>query len=80
MGERGALIGRIALASFALMGILVFQRFPGWVPFISLLLWFGHRHPPTEDHYTPLDSKRRALAYLAFVIFILAFTPIPFYL
>jgi len=80
MGERSAFIGRVALALFALMGIIVFQRFPGWVPFISLLLWFGHRHPPTEDYYTPLDSKRRALAYLAFVIFILAFTPIPFYL
>ncbi|MDZ7363555.1 MAG: site-2 protease family protein [candidate division KSB1 bacterium] len=80
MGERSAIIGRVALASFALMGIIVFQRFPGWVPFISLLLWFGHRHPSTEDSHKPLDSKRRALAYLSFAIFILAFTPIPFYL
>jgi membrane-associated protease RseP (regulator of RpoE activity) len=80
LGERSALIGRIALALFALMGIVVFPFFPGWFPFILLLIWFGYRHPPTADHFTPLDSKRRMLAYLAFVIFILSFTPIPFYI
>jgi len=80
LGERSALIGRIALALFALMGIIVFPLFPGWFPFILLLLWFGYRHPPTMDHFTPLDSKRRLVAYLAFVIFILSFTPIPFYI
>ena len=80
LGERSALIGRIALALFALMGIVVFPFFPGWFPFILLLIWFGYRHPPTADHFTPLDSKRRMLAYFAFVIFILSFTPIPFYI
>jgi membrane-associated protease RseP (regulator of RpoE activity) len=80
LGERSALIGRVALALFALMGIIVFPSFPGWFPFILLLLWFGYRHPPTMDHFTPLDFKRRAMAYLAFVIFILSFTPIPFYI
>lgn len=79
LGERSALIGRIALALFALMGIIVFPFFPGWFPFILILLWFGYRHPPTTDAFTPLDSKRRMLAYFAFAIFILSFTPIPFY-
>jgi len=80
LGERSAVVGRIALALFALMGIIVFPFFPGWFPFILLLLWFGYRHPPTMDYFTPLDSKRRMIAYLAFVIFILSFTPIPFYI
>jgi membrane-associated protease RseP (regulator of RpoE activity) len=80
LGERSAGVGRIALALFALMGIIVFPFFPGWFPFILLLLWFGYQHPPTADHFTPLDSKRRKLAYFAFVIFILSFTPIPFYI
>jgi membrane-associated protease RseP (regulator of RpoE activity) len=80
LGERSVIVGRIALALFALMGIIVFPFFPGWFPFILLLLWFGYRHPPTMDHFTPLDSKRRMMAYLAFVIFILSFTPIPFYI
>lgn len=80
LGERSVFIGRVALALFALMGIVVFPFFPGWFPFILLLIWFGYRHPPTADHFTPLDSKRRALAYLAFVIFIVSFTPIPFYI
>jgi membrane-associated protease RseP (regulator of RpoE activity) len=80
LGERSALVGRIALALFALMGIVVFPLFPGWFPFILLLLWFGYRHPPTMDYFTPLDSRRRMIAYLAFIIFILSFTPIPFYI
>jgi len=80
LGERSAFLGRIALALFALMGVIVFPMFPGWFPFILLLLWFGYRHPPTMDHYTPLDSKRRAIAYLAFVVLVLSFTPIPFYI
>jgi len=80
LGERSVLIGRVALALFALMGIVVFPFFPGWFPFILLMIWFGYRHPPPTDHFTPLDSKRRMLAYFAFVIFIISFTPIPFYI
>ncbi|MDZ7288883.1 MAG: site-2 protease family protein [candidate division KSB1 bacterium] len=80
LGERSEPVYRIALALFALMGIILFPSFPGWFPFILLLLWFGYRHPPTMDYFTPLDSKRRMIAYLAFVIFILSFTPIPFYI
>jgi membrane-associated protease RseP (regulator of RpoE activity) len=80
LGERSETVCRITLALFALMGIVLFPSFPGWFPFILLLLWFGYRHPPTMDHFTPLDSKRRMIAYLAFVIFILSFTPIPFYI
>ena len=80
LGERSVFIGRVALALFALMGIVVFPFFPGWFPFILLLIWFGYRHPPTADYFTPLDSKRRMLAYFAFVIFIISFTPIPFYI
>ncbi len=80
LGERSETVCRITLALFALMGIVLFPSFPGWFPFILLLLWFGYRHPPTMDHFTPLDSKRRMIAYFAFVVFILSFTPIPFYI
>jgi membrane-associated protease RseP (regulator of RpoE activity) len=79
LGDRSEPFYRIVLALFALMGIAVLPVFPGWFPFILLLLWFGYRHPPTIDHYTPLDPKRRVIAYLTFIIFVLSFTPIPFH-
>jgi membrane-associated protease RseP (regulator of RpoE activity) len=75
LGERSELLYRITLALFALICIILY---PGWFLLIVLLLWFGYRHPPTMDHWTPLDSKRRVVAYLTFVIFVLSFTPVPF--
>jgi membrane-associated protease RseP (regulator of RpoE activity) len=76
LGERSDLLYRIALALFALLCIIWYH---GWFLLVILLLWFGYRHPPTLDHFTPLDSKRRIIAYLTLVIFLLSFTPVPFY-
>jgi membrane-associated protease RseP (regulator of RpoE activity) len=75
LGERSDVLYRIALALFALVCIIFYN---GWFLFIILLLWFGYRHPPTMDYFTPLDSKRRIIAYLTLAIFLLSFTPIPF--
>jgi membrane-associated protease RseP (regulator of RpoE activity) len=76
LGERSNLFYSIAVALFALLCIIEYR---GWILLIILLLWFGYRHPPTMDHFTPLDSKRRLVAYLTLVIFLLSFTPKPFY-
>ena len=49
----------------------------GWLIFGVLLLFLGFRHPPLLDPWTPLDSKRRAWAIVALIIFLLCFTPLP---
>ena len=60
----------MALAALALL-------WPGWAAWSVIVLVIGLRHPPVADDATPLDARRRALAWLALVLFALTFIPIP---
>jgi membrane-associated protease RseP (regulator of RpoE activity) len=51
---------------------------PGWVALVILLLIFGRRHPEPFDMETELDGKRKLVAVLILIIFLLSFTPSPF--
>lgn len=45
---------------------------------MSAMAWFlGFSHPRIFDEDEPLDPKRKLIAFLAFVIFVLCFTPAP---
>ena len=52
-----------------------------WAFFAAMLLvmtfLFGFRHPRIYDEDVPLDPKRRTVAIVAGIIFILCFTPVP---
>jgi membrane-associated protease RseP (regulator of RpoE activity) len=51
----------------------------GWAFWaIILMLILGLRHPPILYSEGPLDGKRRFLGWLAFLILILTFIPVPF--
>jgi membrane-associated protease RseP (regulator of RpoE activity) len=50
----------------------------GWALWAVLLLAIGFRHPPLIDRWEPLDRRRRILAGVALVIFVLCFMPSPF--
>ena len=64
-------------AVLAALGVAVIN-YPGWgLLFLILLIW-GRKHPPPADDFTPLDIKRRLLAVLVFIIFIISFIPEPF--
>jgi membrane-associated protease RseP (regulator of RpoE activity) len=75
LGRRGAqrvypfIMGGLILLSFAS---------PSWLIWVLLLLLIGRVYAEPLDQVTPLDSKRKWLAVLALVIFVLTFTPIPF--
>lgn len=49
----------------------------GWLLWCGIVLVMGLHHPPVVDEWTPLDTKRRALAVVALVLFLLAFMPVP---
>jgi len=75
LGRRSRIIFLIAIAVMAF--ITVFYN-PGWLLLVILFIIFGFRHPSPLDDLTPLDGKRKLLGGIAFLAFILSFTPAPF--
>jgi len=75
-GVKSKTIYKFVLGVFIIICAIWYQ---GWLLLIILLLWFGYRHPPPIDDLTPLDRKRKILGYIVFIIFLISFTPIPFY-
>ena len=57
--------------------ILLSLAWQGWLIWVLLLLWIGRVYAEPLDQVTPLDNKRKWLAVLALVLFVLTFTPIP---
>ncbi|HXE75528.1 MAG TPA: site-2 protease family protein [Candidatus Xenobia bacterium] len=51
---------------------------PGWLLWGMLLMLLGVRHPPLVHPYEPLDPRRRVVALIGLVVFLLCFTPVPF--
>jgi membrane-associated protease RseP (regulator of RpoE activity) len=71
--------GRIAFVVMTLLSILgwfVFNSPSGFLIAILLGVMMKVRHPIPWDQ-TPLDAKRKAVAFLTLVIFVLCFLPFP---
>jgi membrane-associated protease RseP (regulator of RpoE activity) len=49
----------------------------GWWIWAVLLFFFGRSYAEPLDQITPLDAKRKILGYIALVIFLLTFIPVP---
>jgi membrane-associated protease RseP (regulator of RpoE activity) len=61
---------------FLVMGLGLF--FSGYFMFAFILLFLiGTQHHPPLNEFTPLDAKRKLLGFVAFIVFILCFAPIP---
>lgn len=77
-----ALFGRrsraIFLITIAVMAFITIFYNPGWLLLLILFIIFGFRHPSPLDDQTPLDGKRKFLGGIAFLAFLLSFTPAPF--
>jgi membrane-associated protease RseP (regulator of RpoE activity) len=74
-GNRSKMVFRVCIALLAALAI--FYN-PGWLTLVILLLFFGMRHPQPYDTETQLDGKRKFVACIVLVIFILSFIPAPF--
>jgi len=75
-----ALLGRRAqrLRLFILAALIVLALvWPGWWLWAGLILLFGGVNAEPLDQITPLDPRRRRLAWLGLVVFLLVFTPVP---
>jgi membrane-associated protease RseP (regulator of RpoE activity) len=60
-----------------LVAIAIFTQTWSWTLWIFLLFFFGRVYAEPLDDVTPLDPRRRLLAYLTLFIFVLVFVPIP---
>jgi membrane-associated protease RseP (regulator of RpoE activity) len=50
---------------------------PSWWLWTALIFFFGRLHAEPLDEITPLDPRRKVMAILAMVLFVLVFTPVP---
>lgn len=77
-----ALFGRksraVFLLAIAAMGFITVFSNPGWILLLILMVLFGFRHPRPLDDETPLDTTRKVMGSLMFLVFLLSFTPSPF--
>ena len=58
--------------------ILLGMFWSGWWLWAVILLWLGRVHAEPLDQITRLDARRRWVALLVLIIFILTFSPVPF--
>jgi membrane-associated protease RseP (regulator of RpoE activity) len=68
------------VAMLVFLGMLVLGLFSSWWFLWALLVFAlgGLRHPPPLNDITPLDTRRKILAILSFVLLFLLGTPRPF--
>ncbi len=72
----GEKVNRVANFIFAALFLLGFVA-PSWWFWVFLLYFLGRHHATPLDQITELDPKRKRLAWLALIIFILVFIPVP---
>lgn len=73
LGKRVKKIFPFLLAAVALMGMV----WNGWLLWAFLLFIFGRVNAEPLDQVTPLDTRRKVVAVLMLIVFLLVFTPVP---
>ena len=76
------LFGKVARRLYwpLIIGLVLVAAFTqtwSWTLWIILLFFFGRVYAEPLDDVTPLDPRRRFLAYLTLLLFVLVFVPIP---
>lgn len=70
-------ISRAFLFFLIPLGIFYWQ---GWLLWAAVLMILGIRHPVTIDDSIPLSKRHTWLGWFALLMFVLCFTPMPFYI
>ncbi len=74
LGPKSKTLAKALLAVFLLMGVLFWF---GWIVWALVIMLIGLKHPRVFDEQERLSAPRRALGYVAMIIFALSFTPAP---
>jgi membrane-associated protease RseP (regulator of RpoE activity) len=73
LGRRAGRIWPFVLVAMAGLTLV----WTGWFLFAGLVFFFGRAHAQPLDDITPLDRRRRLVAVLGLVLFLVIFTPVP---
>ena len=76
-GESHKRISQAILFTLIPLGIFYWQ---GWLMWSTVLLFIGLRHPITLDDSIPLNKRHSLLGWIGLAMFVLSFTPMPFYI
>jgi membrane-associated protease RseP (regulator of RpoE activity) len=74
LGKRHTSLSVVLIGFMTIFGLV---HFTGWLFLAFLMLILGFRHPPIIYSEIPLDRKRKIIGWVALVIFIVTFTPVP---
>jgi membrane-associated protease RseP (regulator of RpoE activity) len=69
----------IALTTIPILIYLGVTGWPGWLFWVALAGLVGISHPPVGDPESVLGRKRIWVAWGALAIFVVSFSPVPFY-
>lgn len=73
LGKRAGLLWPAIIVILVGMGFI----WRGWWIWAGLVFFLGRQHAPTLDSVTELDGRRKAMALLGLLVFLLTFTPVP---
>jgi len=73
-GPKSRNLAKIVLAVFLVLGVLFWF---GWIVWALIILLIGTKHPRVNDDQEKLSAPRRALGFVAVLIFALSFSPAP---
>lgn len=74
LGDQARKFSWPIILALAALGLLLW---PGWFLWAGLVFLFGQGHPGPLDSITPLDTRRKILAVIVLLVFVLTFTPVP---
>ncbi len=73
LGRRARLLWPFVVVGLILLGFV----WPGWYLWAALIFFLGRTYAQPMDQVTPVDKRRRILALIGMIIFVLVFMPIP---
>jgi membrane-associated protease RseP (regulator of RpoE activity) len=73
LGDRASRLLPFIVVGLVALGL----AWTGWWMWAALVFFLGRSHAQPLDEVTPLDARRKALAILGLVVFVLVFTPVP---
>jgi len=81
--DRSRLIAFTAFVLLIVLNVYIISEYNSYVWIlwpVLILIFIRFRHPPTVDNSLQLGGKRKVLGWLAYIIFILCFSPMPVYI